>query len=104
LKIDDLIEAFRSSRYRITDHAVEEAYSDDLNFNHILESIYNGEVIEDYPDDRPFPSCLVLGYYENNKPVHCVIGFNNENMWAVIITVYRPDPERWIDNKVRRRQ
>lgn len=103
MKFDDLIKAFRNARYRITDHAVEEAYSDDLNFDNILESICNGEVIEDYPDDRPFPSCLVLGYYENNKPVHCVIGFNNENMWAVIITVYRPDPERWIDNKIRRR-
>ena len=38
------------------------------------------------------------------EPVHSVWGFNNENKWAVLITVYRPDPAKWIDMRIRRKK
>jgi hypothetical protein len=34
--------------------------------------------------------------------VHSVWAYNQENQWAVLITVYRPDPRRWIDWRTRR--
>ena len=30
----------------------------------VRETILTGEVIEDYPQDKPFPSCLVLAWVD----------------------------------------
>jgi hypothetical protein len=59
MKIDDIIESIRSNRIRITDHADEEAQSDNLSFHEIFLSIFQGDIIENYPDDKPYPSCLI---------------------------------------------
>ncbi len=61
-----------------------------------------GEIIETYPNDKPYPSCLIFGLTYGLDPVHTVWGYNPETEWAVLITVYRPDPDRWIDFKQRR--
>ena len=100
--IEAIIEAIRHDRVRITDHADEESHADRLSLDEVFASVLNGEVIEDYPDDRPYPSCLVFGRTPNSEPVHSVWAYNDETGWAVLITVYRPDPERWLDWRRRR--
>ena len=102
LDIEDIIEAIRDDRVQITDHADEEAQADCLSFDEILASVLSGEVIEDYPDDGPYPSCLIYGNTFSGEPVHSVWAYNDENGWAVLITIYRPDPERWLDWRTRR--
>jgi hypothetical protein len=104
LDIQDLIEAIRQNRMRITDHADEEAESDELSFDEIFLSVLQGEIIEEYPDDKPYPSCLIYGESFKGEPVHSVWAFNKETKWAVLVTVYRPDPERWIDWRTRRKR
>ncbi len=101
MEISNLIDAIRNHRVRITDHADEEAFDDELSYEEIYASVLQGEVIEDYPTDHPFPSCLVFGKNFADEPIHSVWGYNPENEWAVLITVYRPDPERWIEWKTR---
>ncbi|MFQ5456813.1 MAG: DUF4258 domain-containing protein [Nitrospirota bacterium] len=90
------------NRVRITDHADEEAKADELTFTEIYFSVIHGEIIETYPDDRPYPSCLVFGYSFIGEPIHSVWAYNVENEWTVLITVYRPDPDMWIEWKKRR--
>ena len=102
--ITDIIEAIKANRVRITDHADEEADADNLTFGEIYFSVINGEIIEDYPADKPYPSCLILGYTENGKPVHSVWAYNEQNQWAVVITAYRPDPNLWINWRERRKK
>lgn len=102
MNIRDIIGAIRNNRIRITDHADEEAQADHLSFDEIFISVFQGEIIEDYPDDRPYPSCLVYGETFRGDPVHSVWAYNWENQWAVLVTVYRPDPRRWIDWRTRR--
>jgi len=58
--------------------------------------VLSGEIIEQYPDDKPYPSCLRYGQTFSHDPVHSVWAFNVNNQWAVLITVYREDPELWI--------
>jgi len=70
--ISDPIEAIEAGRIRITDHADEEADSDRLGFEEIYFSVIHGEIIESYPADRPYPSCLVLGRTFSGDPVHCM--------------------------------
>lgn len=103
MDITDIIEAIQANRVRITDHADEEAEADQLSFDEIYSSVLHGEVIEDYPTDRPYPSYLVYGRTFGDDPVHTVWAYNEENRWAVLITVYRPDAQRWIDGRTRRR-
>lgn len=67
----------------------------------ILDS---GEVIERYPDDDPYPSVLMLGWTEG-QPIHLVAAHNTVEDETIIITAYRPDPERWDpDYRLRRRR
>lgn len=104
LRIDDLAEAIGRDLVRVTDHADEEAHADDLTLDEVFSSVLQGEVIENYPEDRPFPSCLVFGLTFRGEPVHSVWAYNSENRWAVLITVYRPDPGRWDNWRTRRRK
>ena len=76
MNIENIINAIRDSQVRITDHADEEAFDDALTYEEIYSSVIQGEIIS-------------------------VWAYNPENLWAVLITVYRPDTKRWIDWKVR---
>lgn len=87
----------------ITDHADEEAENDGLSFEEIYFSVTHGGIIKEYPADRPYPSCLVYGDTFGGDPVHSVWGYNQDTGFAVLITVYRPDPERWTEDWKSRR-
>jgi hypothetical protein len=102
LQLDDIIKAILKNRIRITDHADEEAQADSLAFSDIYFSVLHGEIIEDYPNDKPFPSCLIYGETFSGESVHSVWAYNLTNHWAVLITVYRPDPQRWINGRQRK--
>lgn len=63
----------------------------------------HGEIIENYPDDFPHPSCLIYGYTINDRSViHVVVSCNEENIG--IITAYFPDSDEFEnDLKTRKR-
>jgi hypothetical protein len=67
--IELIIQAIRSNQIRITDHADEEAHADDLTYEEIFYSVVRGSVIEDYPDDAPYPSCLIYGDTFKDSPL-----------------------------------
>lgn len=105
MNIDDLAHAIRTGAVLITDHADEESESDGLSFDEVYFSVEHGEIIEEYPSDRPYPSCLVYGETFGEEPVHSVWAYNDRTMAAVLITVYRPDPARWSEDwKTRKRR
>jgi len=60
MDIGNINSAIRNRRIRITDHADEEAVEDSLAFEGIYFSVMHGEIIEDYPEDKPYPSCLIF--------------------------------------------
>lgn len=103
MDIKDIKRAVRKSKIRITDHADEEAQNDRLTFDEIFYSTKKGEIIKDYPDDKPYPSCLIFGKNPGGEPIHTVWAYNEDNKWAVLVTVYRPDPDKWIAFKERRK-
>jgi len=51
-----------------------------------------GEIIEQYPDDYPYPSTLILGFADA-LALHIVIGVGNGNTW--LVTAYYPDEDKW---------
>jgi len=88
----DIVDAIRSGWVRITDHADEEAQNDRLSYEEIFFSVFRGEIIENYPDDKPYPSCLVYGHTSTDRPVHSVWAYNEETRWAG--SVYSGIPTR----------
>jgi hypothetical protein len=76
LELADIKEAIEAGRVRITDHAYEEANADLLKFDEIYFSAMHGVVIEEYMDDSPYPSVLILGQTFGGDPVHSVWAFN----------------------------
>jgi len=58
---------------------------------YVLET---GEVIEEYPDDTPYPSRLILGCYKG-RFIHVVAADNYLDEEIIVITVYEPDPSEW---------
>jgi hypothetical protein len=70
-----------------------------INRHEIEEAILGGEIIEEYPDDKYFPSCLIYGKTRKVKDLHVQISLPTV---VVVITTYEPDPEEWIGCKIRR--
>ena len=60
----------------------------------VRAALQAGEEIEQYPEDYPFPSCLVLGWVER-RPLHVVAGDSTATGETIIITVYEPDTGQW---------
>ena len=103
VELADIKEAIEVGKVRITDHAYEEANADRLKFDEVYFSTLNGVVIEEYLDDSPYPSVLIFGQTFGGDPVHSVWAYSKKKHWTVLITVYRPDPTRWTDCKVRKK-
>lgn len=102
MDIDDLVGAIDKGNVAITRHADQERHEDGLTFDEVYFSTVHGEIIEEYPTDFPYPSCLVYGDNFGGDPIHSVWAYNEGNGAAVLVTVYRPDPERWVNHRQRR--
>lgn len=56
----------------------------------------NAVIIEEYPDDKYSPSCLLLGYTQNGRPLHILVSIT-DTILVRVITVYEPDRADWIN-------
>jgi len=83
-------------------HALQRMAQRDISPDDIRQSLENGRVVEDYPDDKPYPSCLVLGWI-GKRPLHIVIAENTESRETIVITVYEPDSIKWMSGFMRRK-
>ncbi|NIA11531.1 MAG: DUF4258 domain-containing protein [Nitrospiraceae bacterium] len=102
MMIEKIKSAIIKGRINITDHADEELAYDEILDEDLFHSVLYGEVIEDYADDKPFPSCLVYGRDRKGRHIHSVWAYSDEYNIAIVITGYIPETNRWIDYKTRR--
>jgi hypothetical protein len=84
--------AFDRLTFRV--HAIHRMYQRRISEGEVRNVIETGETIEDYPDDFPYPSRLVLGWH-GPLPIHVVVADNNSEQEYIVITVYEPDPSEW---------
>lgn len=80
--------------YQYSNHAITQMFQRSILPNEVEEAIRNGEKINDYPYDKPYPGCLIL-YFVNNRPVHVVVSQDVATGTCFIITAYQPDPVIW---------
>lgn len=85
MEIEEIRGKISCNEYEISFHAEKERYAEDTTLSDLETAIFNGEILEDYPDDPRGPSCLVFGY-SRNRPIHIVCGYTPIK-WIRIITV-----------------
>ena len=84
-------------------HAIQRMFERGIRARDVEEIVENGEVIVDYPDDTPLPSCLILGFVED-RAIHVVAAMEHPTRTCYVITVYCPNPDLWDPAFRRRRQ
>jgi hypothetical protein len=85
--------------YRL--HAIQRMFERNIHNDEIRQIIQSGKIIERYVNDSPYPSRLILGEV-NKRPLHIVITENTTENVIIVITVYEPDPRKWIKPDERR--
>ena len=100
--IDEIISKIRKGLYEYSQHAVDQSILRIISNKEISEAIEHGKIIEDYPDDKYGPSCLICGVTQGGRILH--VQCSVDPVW--IITTYDPtlNPNEWEDNFKRRRK
>ena len=93
LFIDDFQRICNEENIIITKHADKRLLKRGITVDDIMNAIRTGDIIKQYEDDKPFPSCLVLGSTEYNKFIHIVVSIDKNFLY--IITAYYPDEYLW---------
>ena len=82
-------------------HAIQRMFERNISESDVKSVINEGKIIQAYPEDKPYPSKLVLGFV-NGRPIHIVYADNRQGNERIIITVYEPEKEKW-DEKFERK-
>lgn len=83
-------------------HALRRMFQRGLSRWDVTAAIRDGEVIANYPDDRPHPCYLLLGFV-NQRPVHVVVAHDQAKASCIVVTAYIPDRALWADGFRKRR-
>ena len=96
LDIDIIRELCHNMAIKWTAHVLARLQERGIDPGDIKSCITAGRIIEQYPNDYPYPRCLVLGAAVNGKTLHVVAGVGEGFLW--LITAYYPDPLKWNDD------
>jgi len=93
-----------SGDVRISEYGYDELAEDNLTAREVVGGITDAAVIEEYLSYPKGPCILLLQKDKYGSPIHVVWGIpKGHDKPAVLITAYRPDPERWDESFKRRR-
>jgi hypothetical protein len=74
----------------------------EISIKEIKTILRGSTIIEQYPDDNPYPSCLVSGRTESGRQLHIVCGKGDDELW--LITTYQPALTKWLDDNKSREE
>lgn len=104
MMIPEIQDKVRSRRYELSRHAVDQSIKRNISIAELEDALLGAcELIEDYPDEKYGPSCLILGFTKVSRPLHFLVSYPTRPLLK-FITLYEPDPTEWIDQRVRRTQ
>ena len=101
--IDEIRTKIAAGLFEFSKHATDQIILRRISVRGLREAIDGGEIIEDYPNDKYGPSCLIFGLTTTNRPLHVQCSYPSRPLLKVI-TLYEPDADLWIDFKVRKPQ
>lgn len=100
--IEEIRQKFSGEQFEFSKHALDQSILRRIQVQEVRAVITNGQVIEDYPNDKYGPSCLISGLTQDQRPTHIQCSYPSRPV-IKIITLYEPDPQRWNANFTQRR-
>jgi hypothetical protein len=104
--INKIRECFKTNKVLFTKHARDEMEIEEfgeISHEEVYRVSITGKVIEEYPDDEPYPSCLIHGTTGEGRHLHTVCAYSEDEDLVIIVTAYQPDPRRWEDYERRKK-
>ncbi len=96
MDIDAIKQRCGSGAMRWTNHILVRLLQRNISLENIEHAIMNGEIIEEYPEDYPYPSCLISGLSTDKQSLHVVCGISPTELY--LITAYYPSLDEWTDD------
>jgi hypothetical protein len=90
-------------RVKFSRHALERMFERMIAETDVLDVLRHGQTVEEYNDDTPYPSQLLLGWC-GGRPLHVVAAHDQAGGLCIVITAYLPDATQWGDDFKTRRQ
>jgi Domain of unknown function (DUF4258) len=100
-KLSEIQNQLRAGEFEFTRHAFKRVVERNISELEIIQVGENVVIIEDYPDDKYSPSCLLLGLTILGRGLHLQVSRMDSNILK-IITIYEPNNDEWIDYRTRR--
>jgi hypothetical protein len=99
--LQEIRQKIATDQFEFSQHAVDQSLQRRIVLEELRQAVMVAEIIEDYPDDKYGPSCLLLGFTESRRPLHFQCNYPSRPLLK-IITVYEPDPAQWMNFRVRK--
>ncbi|SCG97269.1 Uncharacterised protein [uncultured Ruminococcus sp.] len=96
IKPEELRKLCTDDTIYLTQHYLLRMRERGIKYQDIKTVLLNGDIIEQYEDDTPFPSCLVMGLTISGKFLHVVCGIGNGLIH--VITAYYPSLDKFEDD------
>jgi len=91
--IESVQAMFDGNAVKFTHHFRIRLKERDIKFSEVKHALLTGEIIEQCPNDQPLPSILVFGYTKDDRPLHVVVGIDDD--FVSLITAYFPSKDIW---------
>ncbi|MBF0490905.1 MAG: DUF4258 domain-containing protein [Candidatus Omnitrophica bacterium] len=101
--IHGLRRSLEKGRVQWQRHALERIFQRGIKREDVFKVLNKGKVIEEYLDDNPWPSALLLGWI-SGQPLHVVVAYSHKLGQVAIITVYEPSLDYFEDDFQTRRR
>lgn len=96
VRIGNIRKKIETGLFEFSKHAVDQSIIRRISIQDVCDVINNGTIIEDYPVDKYGPSCLIFGMTAERRPIHIQCSYPSRPNLK-IITLYEPNPSRWVD-------
>ena len=103
--LDEIRELIRQGLVRISEHGYDELAADRILAREAIEGFSSAILVEDYPNYPKGACVLVRETVNDTRHIHVVWGIpKGKTEPAVLITAYRPDPDLWENDFLRRKR